>query len=210
MKQELRVALLLGLLSGCTTTPPTIGDPAPQLADRRKEQAYQEIFEKFSDRAEVYDGFDTRIFAAATFQSAEFREARVQRRAEFQFLPKPRVEELLAAERAEETQFNVFHMGVHVNDPKFEDFSFPKTSIWRIVLLTPVGEVEPVSVERIGRATLNMRAFYPYLGEFWVAYKVRFPKALKDGTPIIPDSASHVTLRLASALGHAELRVHAH
>jgi hypothetical protein len=210
VKQGLRVALLLGLLSGCTTTPPTIGDPAPQLADRRKEQAYQDILEKFSDRAEVYEGFDTRIFAAATFQSAEFREARVQRRAEFQFLPKPRVEELLAAERAEDTQFNEFHMGVHVNDPKFEDFALPKTSIWRIVLLTPVGEVEPVSVERVGRATLDMRAYYPYLGVFWVAYKVRFPKVQKDGTPIIPDSASYVTLRLASALGHAELRVHAH
>ena len=209
MKQGLRVALLLGLLSGCTTTPPTIGDPAPQLTDRRKEQAYQEIFEKFTDRAEVYDGFDTRIFAAATFQSAAFREARVQRQAEFQFLPKPRVEELLTTERAEETQFNEFHMGVHVNDPKFEDFAFPRTSIWRIVLLTPLGEVEPVSVERVGRATLEMRAFYPYLGVFWVAYKVRFPKVLKDGTPIIPESASHVTMRLASPLGHAELRVHA-
>lgn len=209
MKQGLRVALLLGLLSGCTTTPPTIGDPAPQLADHRKEQAYQEILEKYSDRAEVYDGFDTRIFAAATFQSAEFREARVQRRAEFQFLPKPRVEELLAAERAEEAQFNEFHMGVHVNDPKFEDFAFPRTSIWRIVLLTPIGEVEPVSVERIGRATLDMRAYYPYLGVFWVSYRVRFPKVLKDGTPIIPESASYVTMRLASALGHAELRVHA-
>jgi hypothetical protein len=180
VKQGLRVALLLGLLSGCTTTPPTIGDPAPQLADRRKEQAYQDILEKFSDRAEVYDGFESRV------------------------------EELLAAERAEDTQFNEFHMGVHVNDPKFEDFAFPRTSIWRIVLLTPVGEVEPVSVERIGRSTLDMRAFYPYLGVFWVAYKVRFPKVLKDGTPIIPPSASHVTLRLASALGHAELRVHAH
>lgn len=210
MKPRLRVALLLGLLAGCTTTPPTIGEPAPQLADRRKELAYQEIFEKFTDQAEVYDGFDTRIFAAATFQSAAFREARVQRRAEFQFLPKPRVQELLAAERAEDTQFNEFHMGVHVNDPKFEDFALPKTSIWRIVLLTPVGEVEPVSVERIGRSTLDMRAYYPYLGVFWVAYKVRFPKVLKDGTPIIPESASYVTLRLASALGHAELRVHAH
>jgi hypothetical protein len=210
VKPRLRVALLLGLLSGCTTTPPTIGEPAPQLADRRKELAYQEIFERFTDQAEVYDGFDTRIFAAATFQSAAFREARVQRRAEFQFLPKPRVQELLAAERAEDTQFNEFHMGVHVNDPKFEDFALPKTSIWRIVLLTPVGEVEPVSVERIGRSTLDMRAYYPYLGVFWVAYRVRFPKVLTDGTPIIPESTSYVTLRLASALGHAELRVHAH
>lgn len=209
MKKGLRVAALLGLLSGCTTTPPTIGDPAPQLVDRRAEQQYQEIFERYSDRAEIYDGFDTRMFAGTTFQSLAFREARVRRLGEFQVLPKPRVEELLAKERAEETQFNEFHLGVHVNDYRFEDFANRKRSIWRIVMLTPVGEAEPVSVERIGRANLDMRAMYPYLGVFWVAYRVRFPKVLSDGTPIIPETASHVTLRVASTLGHAELRVHA-
>jgi hypothetical protein len=149
------------------------------------------------------------MFTGATLQTAAFREARVQRLAEFQILPKPRVEELLAAERAEEAQFNEFHLGVHVNDPLFEDFTNGKDSLWRIVLKTPLGEVEPVSVERIGRARLEMRAMYPYMGVFWVAYWIRFPKALKDGTPIIPETATHVTLRLASTLGHAELRVHA-
>jgi hypothetical protein len=209
VKLKLRAAALLAVLAGCTTTPPTIGDPAPRLTDRRKEQAYQDTFAKYSDRAEIYDGFDTRMFAGATFQTAAFREARVQRLAEFQFLPRPRVDELLAAERAEEAQFNEFHLGVHVNDPRFEDFANRKRSIWRIVMLTPLGEVEPVSVERIGRANLDMRAMYPYLGVFWVAYRVRFPKVLQDGTSIVPESATHVTLRLASTLGHAELRMHA-
>jgi hypothetical protein len=208
VKKGLRVAALLGLLSGCTTTPPTIGDPAPQLNDRRAEQLYQEIFDRYSDRAEIYDGFDTRMFTGATFQTMSFREARVHRLAEFQFLPKPRVEELLAKERTEETQFNEFFLGVHVNDSHFEDFS-NRHSIWRIVMLTPSVEVEPVSIERIGRANLDMRSMYPYLGVFWVAYRVRFPKVLADGTPVIPDSATHVHLRLASTLGHAELRVHA-
>jgi hypothetical protein len=209
VKKGLRVAALLGLLSSCTTTPPTIGDPAPQLNDRRSEQEYQGVFERYSDRAEIYDGFDTRLFAGATFQSMEFREARVKRQGEFQILPKPRLEELLAKERTEEAQFNDFHLGVHVNDYRFEDFANRKRSIWRIVMLTPAGEVEPLSVERIGRANLDMRAMYPYLGVFWVAYRVRFPKVTPDGTPIIGENVSHVTLRLASTLGHAELRVHA-
>ncbi len=77
------------------------------------------------------------------------------------------------------------------------------------MLVTPAGEVEPLSIERIGRANLDMRAMYPYMGVFWVAYRVRFPKVLPDGTPVIPESATHVHLRLASTLGHAELRVHA-
>lgn len=209
MRKWLRAAALLGLLAGCATVPPTIGDPAPQLVDRRKEQAYQEILERYTDRAEVYDGFDTRLFAGTTFQTTAFREARVQRLAEFKLLPPQRVEELLAEERAEVARFNEFFLGVHVNDSRFEDFARGKQSIWRLVMLTPLGEAEPVSVERIGRANLDMRAMYPYLGVFWVAYRVRFPKVQQDGTPIIPESASHVTLRLASTLGRAELRVHA-
>ncbi|MBN1207402.1 MAG: hypothetical protein JXB05_21160 [Myxococcaceae bacterium] len=208
MKQGLRVGALLGLLSSCTTTPPTIGDAAPQLTDRRSESAYRKMLERYSDRAEIYDGFDTRLFAGTTFETMTFREARVRRLAEFQFLPKPRVEALLEKERSEEAQFHEFHLGVHVNDSRFEDLA-NKDSIWRVVMLTPSMEVEPLSIERIGRANLDMRAMYPYMGVFWVAYRVRFPKALADGTPVIPASATHVHLRLASTLGHAELRVHA-
>ncbi|HLK99260.1 MAG TPA: hypothetical protein VK539_01705 [Myxococcaceae bacterium] len=209
MKQALCISgLLLVLAAGCTTTPPTIGDPPPQLTDRRAEQAYQDAFASFSDRAEIYDGFDTRLFAGATFQTVAFREARVQRVAQFQFLPKTRVEELLAKERAEEAQFHEFFLGVHVNDYRFDDFD-QKDSIWRVVMLTPSVEVEPLSIQRIGRADLNMRTMYPYMGVFWVAYSVRFPKVLPNGAPVIPESASHVQLRLASTLGHAELRVHA-
>lgn len=208
MKQALRVAALLGLLSSCTTTPPTIGDPAPQLSDTRAEKEYRETLERYSDRSEIYDGFDTRLFAGTTFQTMAFREARVQRLAQFKMLPPPRVAELLAKEREEAEQFHEFFLGVHVNDYRFEDFA-QRNSIWRVVLMTPSVEVEPLSIERVGRANLDMRAMYPYAGVFWVAYKVRFPKVLPTGAPVIPDSATHVHLRLASTLGHTELRVHA-
>jgi hypothetical protein len=207
-KKALRVSVLLGVLAGCTTTPPTIGDPPPQLTDRRAEQSYQESFTRFSDRAEIYDGFDTRLFAGATFQTMAFRDARVQRVAQFQFLPKPRVEQLLAKEQAEAEQFHEFFLGVHVNDYRFDDFD-QRDSIWRVVLLTPSMEVEPLTIERIGRADLNVRTLYPYMGVFWVSYRVRFAKVTTDGRPVIPDTATHVQLRLASTLGHAELRVHA-
>ncbi|MDY7229463.1 hypothetical protein [Hyalangium rubrum] len=208
MKKVLPVAALLGVLAGCTNTPPTIGDPAPQLTDRRAEKVYQDIFERYSDRGEIYDGFDTRLFAGASFQTVAFREARVQRQAQFQLLPKSRVEELLAKERAEAEQFHEFFLGVHVNDYRFDDFD-QKDSIWRVVMLTPSVEVEPLSITRVGRADLNLRATYPYLGVFWVGYRVRFPKVLPNGAPVIPESATHIHLRLASTLGHSELRVHA-
>ena len=51
----------------------------------------------------------------------------------------------------------------------------------------------------MGRATLNLRAIYPYLDTFWVAYRVRFSK--------IEDCAEDkVVVRVASTLGHAGLQ----
>jgi hypothetical protein len=59
----------------------------------------------------------------------------------------------------------------------------------------------------MGRANLHMRAIYPYLGGFWVAYQVRFPVTREDGSPVIPPGTERVTLRLASTLGAADLEV---
>ncbi len=207
MKKQLRVAALLGALaSGCVTTPPTIGEEPPTLKDEQAEQAYQAILARYSDRAEIYQGFDTRLFAGTTLQTPAFREARVRRLAEFQRIPAPHVEALLAEEQAEAAQAHEFFLGVHVNDYRYDDFDRPN-SIWRVSLLTPRGEVRPSAIRRVGRANLHMRATYPYLGVFWVGYQVRFPTTLPDGSPVIPPGTERVTLRLASTLGAADLEV---
>ena len=205
MKKQLRVAALLGALaSGCVTTPPTVGSEPPTLKDEAAEKAFQEVLARYTGRAEVYQGFDTRLFAAATFQTPAFREARVRRRAEFQHIPAPRVEEMLAEERTEAAQAHTFFLGVHTNDPKYDDFD-RRNSIWRVALLTTAGEARPTSIRRIGRTNLDMQASYPYMGTFWVAYRVDFPTTFPDGTPVIPAGTEKVTLRLASTLGTADL-----
>lgn len=207
MKKPLRVAALLGALaSGCVTTPPTVGNEPPALKDEAAEKAYREVLARYSGRAEIYQGFDTRLFAAATFQAPGFREARVRRRAEFQHIPAPRVEELLAEERAEAAQAHTFFLGIHANDPQFDDFD-RRNTIWRMALLTTAGEARPTSVRRVGRTNLDLRAIYPYMGTFWVGYRVDFPTTFPDGTPVLPEGAERVTLRLASTLGTADLEM---
>ncbi len=205
MKKHLRVAALLGALaSGCVTTPPTIGEEPPTLKDETAEKAYREVLARYSGRAEIYQGFDTRLFANATFQAPTFREARVRRRAEFQRTPAPRVEELLAEERTEAAQAHTFFLGVHANDPRYDDFD-RRNTIWRLALLTQAGEARPTSIRRMGRTNLDQRAIYPYMGTFWVGYRVDFPTTFPDGTPVIPQGTERVTLRVASTLGTADL-----
>jgi hypothetical protein len=207
VKKHLRAAALLGALAtGCVTTPPTVGEEPPALKDETAEKAYREVLARYSDRAEIYQGFDTRLFASATFQAPTFREARVRRRAEFQRTPAPRVEELLAEERTEATQVHTFFLGVHANDAQYDDFD-RRTSIWRVALVTQAGEARPTSIRRMGRTNLDLRAVYPYMGTFWVGYRVDFPTTFPDGTPVLPEGTERVTLRLASTLGAADLEM---
>jgi hypothetical protein len=208
MKRRLGLAGLLVALAGCVSTPPTLGDPAPVLKDERQELIYQQVLERFTARDELYIGFDTVLFAAATLQTPAFREARIQRAATFKSLPRENSESLLAQELVEAQKTHEFFLGVHVYNYRYDDFDRP-SSIWNMVLATPAGEVKPVSVERLGRADMEMRAFYPYLGTFWVGYRVRFPTTFADGRAVIPPGTERVVLRMASALGKVEMRVHA-
>ena len=209
MKPALRLALALLALAGCARVPPSVGEPAPTLRDLDAERAYQQTLARYSDRGEIYALFDTRLFAGATLQTPAFREARVRRQAAFELLPPAKVDALLADEQAQAAQAHELFLGVHVNEQRYDDFE-QRDSIWRVVLVTPSGEVTPERVQRLGRADLPMRAYYPYTGEFWVGYRVRFPLQHADGTPVIPPDAKRVTLRLASTLGQLDLDVGAH
>jgi hypothetical protein len=208
VSKPLATVALLGLLAGCVNTPPYEGERGPTLKDEAAEQSYQNVLARYTSRQEIYDGFDTRLFAGATLQTMAFREARVRRRAAFQVLPQAKVEELLAQERAEAAQFHAFFLGTHSNEYRFQNFD-SRDSIWRVALVTPAGEVTPLRIRRLGRSDLEMRAYYPYTGVFWVGYEVRFPLTFSNGQPVIPPDTQQVTLRLASSLGQAELTVNA-
>lgn len=200
---------LLGALAGCVSTPPTLGELTPALKDERQEKDYEAVLGRFTGRAEVYNGFDTILFIAATLETPAFRDARIHREALFRALSDDTVQERLTQQMAEAARTHEFNMGVHVFDYHFDDFD-RSWSIWTLRLVTPEGEVGPVSVERVGRSDANVRAYYPYLATFWVSYRVRFPTTFPDGRPVILPSTDRVTLRVASTLGKAEVRVFAH
>ncbi len=191
-----RLALILLAATACTSARiPRIGEAGPTVKDPAAEKAYQELFERYSDREAVYDGLDTRVFFAGTSQAPAFVEARAKREAEFKALPQSEADALLKTEMESAATGTEFVVGVHANESKWDDFD-KSTSIWRFTLNAGGTDYAPVEVRRIGRSTLNLRGLYPYLDTFWVAYRVRFPKAVASGT---------VQLRVASALGKATM-----
>jgi hypothetical protein len=178
-----------------------MGDAPSTVEDDRAEADYQGVLDRYSQRAEIYAGMmrgeDTRMFCAATYQSAQFREARVRREAAFRVEPAAEVDKKLEQERAEADQFDDFYFGAFLVDYHFDDFD-RRTSAWRIALVGEGVEETPVLVERTGRSTLNLRSIYPYAGELWTGYHIRFNK-LGSGR------GDKIVLRLASTLGRVEM-----
>jgi hypothetical protein len=210
MKIRASALAVLGLAAACTTAgghalgvdePPRLGDSPPQLPDANAEAAYREVVGRYSQHAELFSGLeggeDTRMFSAATFQSLAFREARVRRVGAFRSEPPEVIDANLAQERAEAEQFDDFYFGAHLVDYRYDDFDRHK-SIWRIALVGDGVEATPTLVERVGRSTLDVRALYPYMGDFWVAYRIRFSR-LAQGR------GEHLKLRIASTLGRVEM-----
>lgn len=184
-------------LAGCATGRiPRLGtDPPPADPDAAIESAYQQTLERYTRSQGLYDLFDTRLFVHATWESGAFTEARVRRLARFRAMPVEEERAALEAERQRLRDVVEFHLAVHANDPKMDDFD-RGNSMWRLALLVDGREVAPQLVERIGRTTTDQRSIYTYMEPFWVGYRVRFPR---------PSGGGAMTLKIASSVGRAEL-----
>lgn len=208
-----RTLAALVAVSLCACSPrswkvPRVGDQPPRYVNDAAEREYQAVVARYSDHRELYDRFDTRFFCAATFQSVPFRVARVRRAADFRRLPAAEVEQQLAAERAAAAAAHEVFLAAHFTDPRFDDVDRPHGQ-WRLALVTEHGEVTPSKVERLGRSTMDLRSLYPYFDDFWVGFRISFPRTFPDGSEVILEGTGTVTLRMASALGDAELELSA-
>lgn len=190
----MRWAWLL-LLAACATAriPRVGGDPPPMDTDPGLESAYQQSLERATRSQGIYDNLDTKLFVYATLESPAFMEARMKRAARFRAMPSEEETAAMEAERQRLKDVVEFHLAVHANDPKMDDFD-RRDSMWRLALVSDGKELSPVSIERIGRTNTEQRSLYSYMESFWVGYRVRFPKA----------PGPH-TLKIASSAGKAEL-----
>ena len=115
-------ALLLAGATNCSLAPPAVGELPSGVKDSQAENNYQALLGRYTAHAEVYDLLSTRMFAAATFQTWPFREARVHRLALYQVQPAPVEQGHLAEERSQFESFHEFFFGAHVTNYRFDDF----------------------------------------------------------------------------------------
>jgi hypothetical protein len=191
------------LSMGCSgLSPPMSGAPGPTAPDGTAEADYQALVKRYSVQRQIFIGFDTVLFSGVTYESPVFREARIRRRDAFQAQSPEQIAKDLQVATQQGADAYEFTVGVYMQNPRFDDLDLP-SSIWRVSLNTPAGEVAPVLLKRVGRADINTRAYYPYMGDFWTVYRVRFPKTL-DSQPVVKPEEQTFILVLASSLGQAQ------
>jgi hypothetical protein len=155
---------------------------------------------RYLARAKLYDGFTTRAFASAVYQSAEVRVARIARVASWKGLPVEERARMVAEEKAQLEQWDEFLLAFFTVERPDNDLDTGH-SIWR-VSLEPVGELGeavPAKIEQL-QPDVTLRTLYPDIGDFDTVYRVRFPRW--KGEPL---SGRPFTLKLASARGKLDL-----
>ncbi len=200
-REALRVAIsffaVWALSCSSARFPRVPGDPPPTYGDVRREADYLATVDRNTRSTAIYDNLDSRVFLQATWHSPEFAKARAEREASFQALSSAATEALIDDASVRARDATEFFFAVHVNDSRFDDFD-RRSSMWRLVLWVDGKEYALQNIERLGRSTPKLRAYYSYFESFWVAYRLQFP-AIDEAT------VSELKLRVSSVLGQAEL-----
>ncbi|MGC4000840.1 MAG: hypothetical protein QM767_26660 [Anaeromyxobacter sp.] len=191
----LAFAVLLAGAGGCSKWKSLVKyepQPGPRVGE------WSDVRKAVTRREQLYDGFDHRATATATYLSPAVRVARTKRLAEWQSWTDAELARALTAERAEADRYEDFVVAFYAADPRTNDLD-GKQSVWRVALEVDEGEFRPAEIRAldIDATLLNL---YPYIGNFDVVYRVRFPRA--PGGPL---GGRMAVLEIAGALGQINL-----
>ena len=152
--------------------------------------------ERWTRKANLYDGLTMRVFATATYQAPELRRARAALVAEWKAMTAAERDALLAAEEAEAARFEDFVLSMTTSDPADNDLD-SKATDWRLALVSPGAPAVPGAEVVQLRVDTLLRTLYPTIGDFDVVYRVRFQR---------PEAAAgtYRTLRMAGPRGRID------
>ncbi len=165
---------------------------------------YPAVLTTWTRSAKIYRHLDNKLFVTATYHAPELRRSfavafpdiyghggKVTRR------------ELVDLSGGVE-QFHTFFLAVHTPNTHWNDLA-KDDSIWHCSLhgladaTVSAQEIVPVKIDE------NLRVVYPYIGRFDKIYLVRFPLTDPLHRVVIDTTTPAFSLRIASALGSAEM-----
>jgi hypothetical protein len=201
MRRSRRVALLLALAAaaggaGCKTIN-SFTTKAPEPG--RNEGEWAAVRNVSTRRAVIYDRFQQRAIATATYLSPPVREARTRRLGEWLGWTEHELTDHLAAEAAEAAKYDDFLVALFTPDRKSNDLD-SRSSVWRLAVRLDDGNEVVTRDATALDADATVRTLFPYVSPFDTIYRIRFNRA--PGGPL---SDRRFTLEIVSALGKMAL-----
>ncbi len=197
------VSLGLGLSLGACAGAQRVSLEPPAIAPTS--QQYLPMLQRWTRRGDVRADFDETLIVAATLRSPEFRAAFAAHWIDvFRLLPSeaPTARDNLMSDGA---QFWEFHLETSTHRWELNDISSVR-STWRLALQADHERAVVATTIDHSKARRELDVgFYPYANEFTRGWRVRFPKNLPDGSPLIDAKTRVVTLRLAGPEGSVDL-----
>lgn len=189
-------------LAGCAGSPRvSLGEPKVQPTAKD----YDKELRRWTRHGELMNDFDEALSLDATLRSQEFRAAYAAKYiAMYKVEPEnqPKVRGDLLSDGADTYEF---HVESATHDYTLNDLTGAK-SVWRVTLVDDQAhEVSPSEVSLVRERRRLEAEFYPYADIFSKGWRIRFPRARADGTPLVGSDTKSLTLRVAGPQGTVDL-----
>jgi len=199
--RRLLAVAVVALASACRTLP----FPDPDL-----QGDYGKALKKWTRKVALYSGLETRAFVRVVYLSPDFVNAQATEISRMRAELPDKAAETLARLREEYRQPSFFAV-VYMPDRTANDWN-ESGSVWRLALNLGMGERAPEKIQRFETPfNAELRALYPYLDDYSVAYLLKFPDPFP---PVMAAAASppqtftptEAQLVAAGALGKMQFR----
>ena len=198
MNRTRLLALLLSLaaVAGCKTIN-TFKTKSPDPGTN--EGPWATVRNASTRRGIIYDEFQQRAMATATYLSPGVREARTRRLGEWLGWTDKELADHLAAEAAEAARYDDFLLAFFCPDRRSNDLD-SRNSVWRLALRLDDGTEVVTRDATVVDTNATLVNLLRYLSAFDTVYRVRFNRVA--GAPL---QGRRFTFQIASALGKIEL-----
>lgn len=186
------VLFILLLTAGCGGVKGAAGD------------GYFKTLDRWSRGQKVYQGLEARLYLNATYKTADFRRAYIEKYAAGYGLAADHAKVLMDRESEQAEAYNEFFLTAFTPDEALNDLD-RKDSVWQIYLEDAAGNrAKPLSVASVEGSETVMREFFPYFDLWSRAYVLRFPKYADAGVEMDPEKGP-VKLIVTGIMGRGEL-----
>jgi hypothetical protein len=197
-------ALWLALaLVGCGGAPVRVSLEPPAKPPTAKE--YVDELKRWTRHGHIISDFDETLTVDATLHAPEFREAFAEKWIDVYRMNESDAAAARAKMKADIADVWELHAETSTHIYDVNEFNTTK-SPWRVTLVDDRNRSISTTDIKLDRSRREVTlVLYPYATLFSRSWKMRFPRNLPDGSPLITADTKSLVLRIAGPAGSVDL-----